>query len=71
MIKQQGEGTQQGSDRLPSVMRASPRETAMKTENTGTVLTRIKKQRLDKSNQQLNDRKRTRNKAPPATRGKN
>jgi hypothetical protein len=70
LIKQQGEGTQHGSNCLPSVMRAFPRETTMQTGNSGTGLTRIKKQRLDKSNEQLNARKRTRNKVPPTTREK-
>jgi hypothetical protein len=71
LIKQQGDETQHGSDRFPSVMRAFPRETTMQTGTSGTGLTHIKQQRLDKSNEQLNDRKRTRNKAPPTTRGKN
>jgi hypothetical protein len=56
----------EGSDLRPSVTRPTSRDTTVQMDRPGSVLTRIKKQRLNKSSEQLTDRKRTRNRAPTA-----
>jgi hypothetical protein len=53
-----------GSERRPLVNRPTSCDTTALMDKAGSGSTRIKKQRLSKSSENLNDRKRTRNRAP-------
>jgi hypothetical protein len=60
-----------GSDRVPSDVQGTTRDTLMPTDTSGTGITRTKKQRLDKSSEQLYGRKRTWNRVFPPKKDKN
>jgi hypothetical protein len=69
MPTHQDTNNKDGSERRPLVNRPTSSDTTALMDKAGSGSTRIKKQRLDKSSEHLNDRKRTRNRAqrPPKT----
>jgi hypothetical protein len=67
---QHGVNKQNKSDRGPSVVTATTSDTRTLMDTAGTGLTCIRKQRLDKSNEQLNEQKRMRNRIAPPTKDK-
>jgi hypothetical protein len=70
-IQQHSFDKHNGSDWVPSDVQAVISDTLTPADTLGTGLTRTKEQRLDKSSEQLCERKRTRNRIVPPTKDKN